>query len=238
MNAPDCVALSLRERQAEFAPDPRTIGHQSDDALVLLTDQGGTGRSFQELLIRYCDFVWRWVVRLGKKRGWPADDIAEAQSDAIFAMIRAAERFDPNRVGHNGRRCGFRTFLNRLVTDRFNDFAKKRSRYLRRFSVSLDSGHAADHQSDCDCRRCRQVAEAVASDRSNPADQAERNEEMERLYEAIDRLKPIYRQVAELILADPHISVQKIAAALKINVECAKKRRTKARKELRRLMTE
>jgi DNA-directed RNA polymerase specialized sigma24 family protein len=60
----------------------------------------------------------------------------------------------------------------------------------------------------------------------------------DRVHKAIAKLKPIYRQVAELLLADPHISVQQIAAELKINVECAKKRRNKARKELRRLMTE
>jgi RNA polymerase sigma factor (sigma-70 family) len=203
--------------------------------LIGRVDGGGNGQSLRDLLNGYCDYVWRLAERFGKKRVWPADDVTEAQSDAIFTLIRASKRFQPNRVGHNGRPCGFRTFLHRLVTDRLKDFAKKRRHYLRRFGVSLDAGHAADHQSDCDCRRCRQLAVALASNESNSADLAERNERLELLRVAIPKLKPIYRQVAELDAAGK--SVDEIAAELQITKACALKRRTKARAELRRLMT-
>jgi DNA-directed RNA polymerase specialized sigma subunit len=142
------VALSLRERDAAPASGQQTIGNRVDEALIEAGEKVEKKRTRNQLLIRYCDFVWRFVERLGRKQCWHGDDIAEAQSDAIFALVRAAERFDPNRIGHNGHTCGFLTFLTRVVTDRFRDFAKKRKRYIQRFSVSLDSGHAADHHSN------------------------------------------------------------------------------------------
>ena len=239
MNTATCVALSLRAREAalKLAQGGETIGQQSDAALVLLARHEPNGLAFQELLIRHYDYVRRLVGRRGTEWGWRWDAIEDAQSDATFAIIQAIDRFDPNRSGSNGRPCSFRTFLTGVVVDQLIDFGRKRKRYRQRNEISLDSGHAAGHQTHCACRRCRQVAAAVLSNEPDPAEVAEQNERAVRLQHAIARLKPIYRGVAELVLADPDISIQEIAAELKINVECAKKRRTKSHAMLKRLLT-
>lgn len=103
-----------------------------DEVLVRLARECGHRPAERELVARYRARVNLLVVRLARRQGLEAAEIEDACQDAVFGVMKAIERYDTNQVGISGG-CSFRSFLSRVVSDRFRDFVKKHWRRKRRF---------------------------------------------------------------------------------------------------------
>src|SRR5262249_18328925 len=143
------------------------------------------------------------ILRLARGLGLAPADIEDARQDAVFGVLKAIARYDPLQLD-KPQGCHFRTFLRRVLTDRFKDFVKRLWR-LERYHRQPDpraSGLGAESKGG---------GAAAGSDgpfadkKSDPALIAERNELRIRLRETLDQLDETTRGLLHGLLSGLHL---------------------------------
>ena len=208
-----------------------------DEELAVLAAECGFQPAEEELLLRYCDWSNSLIGRFSRLRKVAMPDVEDALQDAVLGILKAIAHYDTLQIGKpNG--CSFRTFLRRVLTDRFKDFLKHLWRVKSHFGQPVP---ARPGQS------VRPAGEPVASSRdreratgewdwpdwdgnSDPAAAAEGNEFKARLREALDHLDEVERSLSEGLMAGKRLRV--IAVELAISYDAAKRRWKKLRTKL------
>jgi RNA polymerase sigma factor (sigma-70 family) len=206
-----------------------------DEELAVLAAECGFQPAEEELLLRYRDWSNSLIGRFSRLRKVAVPDVEDALQDAVLGILKAIAHYDTLQIGKpNG--CSFRTFLRRVLTDRFKDFLKHLWRVKSHFGQPVP---ARPGQS------VRPAGELVAGPRdratggwdwpdtngnSDPAAAAQGNEFKARIHETLDRLDDVERSLSEGLMAGKRLRV--IAVELDISYDAAKRRWKKLRTKL------
>jgi len=185
---------------------------ESDEALMLSFARGDAA-AFEELYRRHESRVFRYLCR-NVRDPEAANDLMQ---DVWFAVARSAARYQPT--------ARFTTWLYTLAHHRMVDAFRG-----RRDHESLD---ARPQGGDGDS-----LAERLPADpRTEPAAEAEADEDGQRVLRAVGQL-PAEQRDAFLLKAEAELSVEEISAITGTSFETAKSRLRYARTKLRELLAE
>jgi RNA polymerase sigma factor (sigma-70 family) len=188
-----------------------------DEALVVLAKECDNGPARTTLLLRYQDWTARLITSLARRRGLSDHDRDDAVQDArFFGLSRAIERYDTRQLGRAGG-CRFRSFLRRVLSDRFKDFLK----HLRRVKARHTPLWSAEAGGEAPAGHGRSV---------DPALEADRQEQRERVRRLVSDLGDRDRQVVEGVCAG--CSLRELAPRLGLSYDTAKRLRRKLLAEL------
>ena len=187
----------------------------NDAALVELSKLDDRRDAMDALLVRYREWTNQLINRLARNAGLNEHDAQDAAQDAIFAIIRATERYD------NSKGCTFKTFLHRVVSDRFKDFVKRecRARKWTGCSQEVDDQPQGANRYSTD-----------AAHDDNPLWKSHWNEMCSRLGSFVDQLEVRSRNFLTALLAGTSLRAAGEHAGL--SYDQAKRMRRKLRVEL------
>lgn len=179
--------------------------------LVLEARQGDEA-AFEELVCRHEKKVYNLALRMTGSR----DDACELTQDAFLNAYRNLASFKME--------CSFGTWLYRLTSNACIDFLRREKR-RRTISMtcSIDE-EEAERQSE------------IPDLRYSPEAELERRELRRSIASALDSLSPEHRQILILREIDD-LSYAEIAAALELEEGTVKSRISRARLQLRRVLT-
>jgi RNA polymerase sigma-70 factor (ECF subfamily) len=150
-----------------------------------------------------------------------AEDAADATQDAFLSAYRALGSF-------KGSAAGLRAWLIRIAINNCYDQLRRRQ---RRPADSLDQATANENEPEGD------AAERLADPAANPEQRALTAETARHIQDAIDQLPP--EQRLTVVLCDVQgLSYEEAAAAMSIELGTVKSRLSRARGQLRTLLTE
>lgn len=192
------------------------LSRLDDLALVALAATTPDSPAERALLLRHHDWVARRVRWLARKNGLAAADAEDAVQDSYFALRKAVGRFEPCAG------CTFRTFLKRVVTDRFRDFARALKRRAR--AAEAPAGTAPGARPAVDPPDHRPA--------SNPAAAAEGKELVGRLRAAAQQLAESDQALVAMCLDG--LPLRDIAQRLGVSYDAAKHRRRALHRDLAR----
>ena len=115
--------------------DGQNLTLMEDGPLVVLSKEGYRPAE-TELLLRYLAWTQNLVAYLARCTELNEHDVEDASQDAMFAVPIAIARYRTCELDKPAGRS-FRSFLRRVVTDRFKDFVKQHWRRKNRFGHSL-----------------------------------------------------------------------------------------------------
>jgi RNA polymerase sigma factor (sigma-70 family) len=186
----------------------------ADEELVVLAQECGYGPASTALLLRYHDWAGRLVTAHARRSRLQAADVEDARQNAVFSLTEAIRRYDTLELGRRGG-CRFRTFLYRVVTARYCDFARQVGRLVSRWKGSLLVGDALT------LARCNW---------GDPATAAELREAQARLEQALARLDGSARLLWERLASG--IPLRAVALEQGISYDAAKRARRRLLAEL------
>ncbi len=101
----------------------RTLSYDLDLALfdlevVILMAQSGSQFARNHLLERFNETAKKQVDRLGRQESLQANDVADAEQEAVFAMDEAIRKYDLHQPITRVK-CSFPSYLHRVVECRF-----------------------------------------------------------------------------------------------------------------------
>jgi DNA-directed RNA polymerase specialized sigma24 family protein len=196
--------------------------HQlSDEALVVLAKECGYQPAETALLLRYREWSDRLIAQLAHRRGLSAADTEDAKQDAVFGILKGIARYDTLQLGRL-KGCMFRTFLGRVLGDRFKDFVKHLWRVRNRFGRSLDAlnGDGAETATQPYSAAARAL---VCHDLENdPAHAVASNELMARFRSMVEQLGETERALLEKLMSG--MRLRGAAAHVGISYDKAKRR--------------
>jgi RNA polymerase sigma factor (sigma-70 family) len=121
---------------------PADITRLADEQLVALSHDCAHRRlALHTLLLRCWEKVHLRVAWLARRYGLPQDQVADAQQDAVFVIVEAADSYDAEKKVRTCL-CPFHIYLGQLVRFRFYDFLRKRARderFIDRSSGTAES---------------------------------------------------------------------------------------------------
>ncbi|HEY2592310.1 MAG TPA: sigma-70 family RNA polymerase sigma factor [Chloroflexota bacterium] len=184
---------------------------------TLKAAQGGEVAAFNTLILTYQRQVFNVCYRmLGN-----AEDAADATQDALLNAYRAVKSF-------NGPATGLRSWLLRIAANTCYDQLRRRQ---RKPAESLDVLQAADADPE------PSMAERLKDPRPGPEQQSLGAETARHIQQAIDRLPPDQRLT--VVLCDVQgLSYDEAAQIMSIELGTVKSRLSRARAQLRALLTE
>jgi RNA polymerase sigma factor (sigma-70 family) len=159
-------------------------GLTDEQLAALVRGQGRRHPAAAELMLRYHAWVARQVRCLGHGHCQP-EELADAGHEALFALLEAAEAYDPARAGD----CSFRSFLGKVLRRRLANFLRGRHRAERRLDRSLGPDEALERGGD------PRIGAGA------PEASQEEAELHEQLHQALARLAPQPRALLEQLLA-------------------------------------
>jgi RNA polymerase sigma factor (sigma-70 family) len=198
-----------------------------DEALVVLAKECESEGARRALLLRYQDWVAREVTSLARRRGVAGHDLDDAIQEArFFGLSKAIDRYDTVQLTLP-RGCRFRSFLRRVITDRFKDFLKHLRRVKARHTLLrvVDAGGEPGHGESA-CRR----PWGGADHEGDPAGTAAREELRERVRGHVSRLSDGDRLLVQGVSAGN--SLRALAPRLGLSYDTAKRRWRKLLGEL------
>jgi RNA polymerase sigma-70 factor (ECF subfamily) len=192
--------------------------HQAPSPEALLTSaRGGDVTAFNGLVQLYQRPMFNVCYRtLGN-----SDDAADATQEALLSAFRGLKSF-------NGPAGGLRAWLLRIAVNACYDQLRRRQ---RRPTESLDASRAPDAEQE------PSVAERVLDPAPGPEQQTLSAESARNIQQAIDRLPPDQRMT--VVLCDVQgLSYEEAAEIMSIELGTVKSRLSRARAQLRVLLTE
>lgn len=189
-----------------------------DEALVVLAKECEFGPARDELMVRYGSQTERMIRWLAHCRSHGHADVEDALQNAVFWIIEAVNKYDTNQIGKtNG--CSFRSFIFRVVTARFKDFAK----HLRRVEGHYDRSTRCSHEG----------FQPVDTGHlpKDPAQIAESRDSMNRLQETLQNLSEESGRLWQLLSEGK--SLHQIAELLGMSYDSVKRRRRKLIEQLK-----
>ena len=191
-----------------------------DGPLVVLSKECGYRPAQTELLMRYRAWTNNLVTYLARRTKLNEHDVEDASQDAVFAVLIAIARYRTCELGKPAG-CSFRSFLRRVVTDRFKDFLKQHWRRKNRFGRSLPYS----------------IAEGdlpLNSRQHGPTHVCQWREMNDRLGTYMDRLNVQTRRFLEELLSGT--SLRCAGQKVGLSYDQAKRARRKIRSELERFL--
>ncbi len=179
----------------------------------MLSFARGDAAAFEELYRRHESRVFRYL-RRNVRDPEAANDLMQ---EVWFAVARSAARYQPT--------ARFTTWLYTLAHHRMVDAFR-----ARRDHLSLDAANDGDGGASL-------IDRLPADPRSEPAVEAETDQDADRVLRAVGQL-PEEQRAAFLLKAEAGLSVEQIAAATGTSFETAKSRLRYARHKLRELLAE
>ncbi|MBV9578332.1 MAG: sigma-70 family RNA polymerase sigma factor [Chloroflexi bacterium] len=191
-------------------PDAGTLDHR------LKAAQRGEVAAFNTLIQAHQRQVYNLCYRtLGNP-----EDAADATQDAFLNAFRAVNSF-------NGQASGLRSWLLRIAVNTCYDQLRRRQ---RKPSESLDTADDAHGQTE-------PLAERIEDPQPGPEQHSLSSETARHIQEAIDQLPPDQRLT--VVLCDVQgLSYDEAAQSMAIELGTVKSRLSRARAQLRRLLTE
>lgn len=185
---------------------------RADNELIAAFLEQRDERAFAELFTRYKNPLYRYLLHLAYAR----EDAAEITQLAWMKVLDAFAK-----GGYSARDgASFKTWLYTVANNCRIDFYRSRNlRMVKDEHVSLDDEDEAD-------------APALALADGDPADDHERSQFRAAYFKALAEL-PDNQRRAYLLKEDGDLSVDEIAAAMKVNFETAKSYLRYAREKLR-----
>jgi RNA polymerase sigma-70 factor (ECF subfamily) len=171
--------------------------------------QAGQGDLFEALFERYKDYVFRVAFSLTQH----VEEAEEAVQETFLDVLKALPRY---QVGGPAR---FETWLYRVTVNR----CKMRWRRKRLPTAEWDEVG----------ERLTQVPDGRAA--HNPEESAQQSETRRAIWQAVGRLKDIYRQVIVLRYGQD-LAYAEIAEALDVNIGTVKSRLNSAHRQLQEIL--
>lgn len=207
--------MSQNDHQEWFDLD---LAVMDDEALVVLAQECDFAPARDELILRYGSQTDRMIRWLAHCRSQGDADVEDALQNAVFWIVEAVNKYDTNQIGKtNG--CSFRSFVFRVVTARFKDFAK----HLRRVEGHLDRTTRCSHEGF-------QPIDASEQPK-DPAQIAESRDSMNRLQETLRNLSAESARLWQLLSEGK--SLHEIAKLLGKSYDSVKRRRRKLVEQLK-----
>jgi RNA polymerase sigma factor (sigma-70 family) len=200
------------------------LAQLDDEALVVIARECDSESARRALLLRYQEWVVREVTSLARRRGVTGHDLDDAIQEArFFGVSKAIDRYDTRQLTLP-RGCRFRSFLRRVITDRFKDFMKHLRRVKARHTLLRVVG-AEPGPGEPAGRRPR------GDDHDgDPAGMAAREELRERVRGHVGRLSAGDRLLVQEVTAGS--SLRALAPRLGLSYDTAKRRWRKLLGEL------
>ena len=192
-----------------------------DEPLVVLAQECGYLPAHEELLRRGHALAVRLIGRLAARSGLQDADCKDAQQEAVLWTLEAIQNYRTQELG-KAQGCLFRSFLHRVLTSRFIDFLRHRRHQENRFPLFGDAVPGPVPLTDPD-------------DFADPLALMEEGELRARLERELERLDPPARRLWELMARGE--SLQRVAVALAISYDAAKRRRRKLLARLKSSLT-
>jgi len=195
---------------------PPPFSRERERQLVDQIQRGDLG-ALGELLGAYQKRVYHVCLRMVSNR----DDAAELTQEALLRAVKHVDSFKKN--------SRFSTWLIRIAMNLSISHLRK---YGRRKTISLDMTVGSEHGGD----QASSLKDLMANEREqNPQMSVEKDEQVERLLEALDGLEESLRMV--IILRDLQgMDYQQIADVIEVPIGTVKSRLFRARLALRQSM--
>jgi RNA polymerase sigma factor (sigma-70 family) len=213
---------------------PQLSGYDLDlsamtaEALFVLGYEVDYAPACEEVKKRARTWKEAWVAWLMKGRRMTEADFADAQQHGWLAVEEGLEKYRTEEVGKKDG-CKLRTFLEKVVTARVNDWLKKRWRRERRLDRSVNADLVCDMNHNLG-RGGRAHLNEGSRDLSQPERNVQQREKQSRVRQAVAKLEGEERQVTELRLQGWNLG--EAAGELGIHYESAKRRWQKAKNKL------
>jgi RNA polymerase sigma factor (sigma-70 family) len=184
---------------------------------LLSSARGGSVAAFNDLVQLYQRQLFNVCYRtLGN-----AEDAADATQDALLSAFRNLKTF-------NGPAAGLRSWLLRIAVNACYDELRRRQ---RRPADSLDAHGGSDGEHELS------AAERVVDPAPNPEQRSLSAESARNIQQAIDCL-PIEQRMTVVLCDVQGLSYEEAAQAMSIELGTVKSRLSRARAQLRVLLTE
>lgn len=195
---------------------PPPFSRERERQLVDQIQRGDLG-ALGELLGAYQKRVYHVCLRMVSNR----DDAAELTQEALLRAVKHVDSFKKN--------SRFSTWLIRIAMNLSISHLRK---YGRRKTISLDMTVGSEYSGD----QASSLKDLMANEREqNPQISVEKDEQVERLLEALDGLEESLRMV--IILRDLQgMDYQQIADVIEVPIGTVKSRLFRARLALRQAM--
>jgi RNA polymerase sigma factor (sigma-70 family) len=200
------------------------MGGLEDEQLVVLAQECGFGAARDELICRCLSLSEELVGHYAARAGLQEADCQDAQQDAVLWIVEAIAHYRTDESVHPGG-CRFRSFLHRVLTARLIDSLRHR-RFLEAHFPLIEEG-ILDRNENSDCRRHR----GATGGGPGPLREAEERELGACLDREVGGLGGPARGLWDLLVKG--MRLRKIAAALNISYEAAKRLRRKLITHLR-----
>jgi RNA polymerase sigma factor (sigma-70 family) len=199
-----------------------------DEQLVVLAQEWGSRPARDELIRRNTPLMEGIVRSYAARARLQEADCLDALQDAVLWIMEAIRQYrTAESVRPQG--CCFRTFLYRVLTSRLVDFIRRHRRLRNHFPVA---GEVAGVSRS----RARDAGEPGRDGPdSNPLTNVEECEVRTRLHRELGRLVESDRRLWDLLAGETRL--RKVAAALGISYDAAKRRRRKLLGRLRGSLT-
>jgi RNA polymerase sigma factor (sigma-70 family) len=197
-----------------------------DEQLVVLAQECGSRPARDELIRRNTPLKEGIVRRYAARASLQEADCRDALQDAVLWIMEAIRQYrTAESVQPQG--CRFQTFLYRVLTSRLVDFIRRHRRLRNHFPVA--GGVAGVSRGP---GRARDAGEPELDDPdSNPLTYVEEGEAQTHLHRELGRLGKPDRRLWDLLAGGTPL--RKVAAALGISYDAAKRRRRKLLGRLR-----
>ncbi len=195
------------------------LSQMGDEELIVLAQECAYQPARNQLLVRYYEWTNRLIAHRARTTRLGTADVLDAQQDATFALLEAIARYDTLHLVKAGG-CSFRTFVRQVLVSRFLDRVRHLSRKDRRYDQSERAAHAL-HEG-------RRPADddflpSAGRDGRNPAAGLERQEALDRLEQALQRLPASDRRLWEGLASG--LGLRAVAQELGISYDAAKRQR-------------
>jgi len=204
------------------------ITKMEDQALVVLAVDLEMDGVQDVLILRHLQLKDDLIDELARDSGWHAEDVSDAQQEALLWMIEAIHHFDVAQIGR-ATPCQFRSFLHEVLTRRFIDFARRRQTFeghIDRRTQLVDDERYESPQASPGLQR------VAAADRDgDPVANAQRHEQFEQLRAALKELDETERQIFDLYAAGKTLA--EIATEIGSTHDALKHRWPKIKQRLR-----
>ncbi len=187
------------------------VSNNTRDTQLIEEFLGGDSKAFDKIVLKYKDMVFNVCMKMVRNY----DDALDVSQDVFISLYRNLKSFRGEAL--------LSTYLYRICMNMCKNRLRARSRLRRKEPYSLDEPVMTD---------AGPVARQVDSGSPTPREEMAGKERQHMVREALDELKPEYKEI--LVLKEfERLKYTDIAAVLSIDIGTVKSRLSRAREELK-----
>jgi RNA polymerase sigma factor (sigma-70 family) len=197
--------------------------------LLARAREPGHPQAVNALLLPHLGWAYRTVAKLARRVGLPAGLVADAQQEVWMALTRAVIHYTP-QPSEAPCRCALRTFLYKVVTDRFRNFVRQYRRDARNYERAVRVEDALEGRAP-QTHSAHALPVQLPSEGSDPVLAAERREQEALMAWACRHLEVSERCLLESL--DAAVPLKRIAQQMGISRRTMIRRQCKLLAKLR-----